>query len=820
MRHRFVLVSVSVLTLGTLSGGVVGLRAAAGPSAARSPSAAAAPATPRQFLDRYCIRCHNERRKAMFANLALDSVDVQALGAKAGLWEKVIKKLRVRAMPPVNLPRPPAEEYDAVIAALEEGLDRATAAPANPGRPPVHRLNRLQYTHAIRDLFGVEIDGPSMLPADDTGYGFDTIGDVLTMSPTLLDRYLVAAWTVSRLAVSAAHVRPRVTTYKLPYLSLGQADRMSEALPFGSRGGLSVRHAFPADGEYTLRLFLQGNEIQEGSIPRGLDVVNRIDVRLDRERVKVFTVGGLTKIPGSSNDAPKVYEGVGDAYDPTTGLAVRVPVRAGTHTVGIAFNQDVWEVEGIGISRLPLVSAVYARGRLTLPNVGRIDAELERVEIAGPFAPGAPSLTASGEWLVCRPASPADEAPCARRILETLARRAYRRPVTGADLAPLQAFYRQGSTEGGFDEGLRAAIQMMLMDVNFLFRLEHDPPGVEPGAAYRVSDLELASRLSFFLWSSLPDAELLDLAATGRLRAPGVLEQQVRRMLTNRRVAALVDSFFGQWLTTRNVASHRPDPRVYPHFDDSLRAAFQEETRRFLAEQLDADRPALELLTADYTFVNERLARHYGIPHIYGSRFRRVTLPDDTRGGLLGQGSVLMVTSYVDRTSVVVRGKWILETLLGVPPPPPPPTVPSLDATTITGTLRQRMELHRKNPVCATCHAQIDPLGFALENFSGVGMFRTTDNGAAVNASGTLLDGTPFSGPATFRQALLRYETTILTNLTERLLTYALGRGVEPSDMPAVRQVLRAAAPAQHRWSALVLAIVESTPFQMRRAES
>ena len=819
MLQRFVL--ISVLALGTISGDVEGLRAApAVQSAASSTSAAAAPVMPRQFLDRYCIRCHNERQKARFANLALDSADVQALGAQAGLWETVIKKLRVRAMPPVNIARPMAEEYDAVIAALEQGLDRAAAAAPNPGRPPVHRLNRLQYTNAIRDLFDVEIDGPSMLPADDTGYGFDNIGDVLTMSPTLLDRYLVVASAVSRLAVSEANVRPRVTTYTLPYLSLGQDQRMSEALPFGSRGGLSVSHFFPADGEYSVRLFLQGNEIQEGNIPRGLEVVNRIDVRLDRERVKVFTVGGLEKVPGSSNDAPAVYEGVGDAYDPQVGLEVRFPVQAGTRTVGVAFNQNVWEVEGIGISRLPLVSSVYARGRLTLPNVGRIDAGLDRMEIAGPFEPGSSSMTASGEWLVCRPANPVDEEPCARRILGTLARRAYRRPVTEAGLAPLMAFYRQGSADGGFDEGLRAAIQMMLMDVNFLFRLEHDPPGVTPGAAYRINDLELASRLSFFLWSSMPDDELLELAENGMLRAPGMLEQQVRRMLVDPRAAAFVDSFFGQWLTTRNVAAHRPDPKVYPQFDDSLRAAFQEETRRFLEHQLIEDRPALELFAADYTFVNERLARHYGIPNVYGSRFRRVTLPDDARSGLLGQGSVLAVTSYVDRTSVVLRGKWILETLLGVPPPPPPPNVPALDQTKITGSLRQRMELHRKNPVCATCHAQIDPLGFALENFDGVGTFRTTDNGAPVNASGTLLDGTAFSGPATFRQALMRYDTTMLTNLTERLLTYALGRGVESNDMPAVRQILRAAAPAQHRWSALVLAIVESAPFEMRRAES
>jgi hypothetical protein len=683
----------------------------------------------------------------------------------------------------------------------------------------VHRLNRLQYTSAIRDLFGIEIDGRAMLPADDTGYGFDNIGDVLTMSPGLLDRYLVAASAVSRRAVSEANVRPSVATYKMPYMTLGQDERMSEALPFGSRGGLSITHYFPADGEYSLRLFLQGNEIQEGNIPRGLDVVNRIDIRLNRERVRVFTVGGMAKIPGSSNDAPKVYHGVGDVYDPEVGLEMRFAARAGTHTIGIAFNQDVWEVEGIGISRLPLGSAVYARGRLTLPDVGRIDAGLDRVDIAGPYAPGASSKP-SGEWLVCTPRVPAEGEACARRTLRTLARRAFRRPVSEADLAPLLRLYRQGVAEGGFDEGIRAAVQMMLMDVRFLFRLEHDPTNVRPGQAYRLSDVELASRLSFFLWSSIPDDELLDAAALGTLRTPAVLDRQVRRMLADSRAAAFIDSFFGQWLTTRNVLSHKPDPKVYPQFDENLRDAFQEETRRFLDHQVRADRPALELLTATYTFLNERLARHYGIPNVYGSRFRQVALPDGARGGLLGQGSVLTVTSYVDRTSVVVRGKWILETLLGLPPPPPPPDVPSLDDTKIAGTLRQRMELHRKNPVCASCHARIDPLGFALENFDGVGTFRKVDGGAAVDPSGALVDGTKFSGPSTFRQALLRYDTVILTNLAERLLTYALGRGVEPYDMPAVRQILRDAAPAGHTWSALVTAIVRGAPFQMRRAES
>ena len=814
------MVLAGLLLLGVILGSVAVLRATPGAGGAEV-QAVAKPDTRRQFLDTYCVACHNERRKANFANLALDNIDVQQLSANAPEWEKVIKKLRVGAMPPVGMRRPSAEVYEAFITSLEQGIDRAAVAP-DPGRVPVHRLNRLQYTNAIRDLFGLEIDAESMLPPDNTGFGFDNIGDVLTMSPSLLDRYLLAAFKISRLLAGDEQVRPSVTSYTLPYLSLGQDDRMSESLPFGSRGGTAISHYFPADGEYVLTLFLQGNDLTEGYIPRGLDALNRIDVRLDRQRLKVFTVGGLKEIPRSSNDAPEVYQGSGDPYDPKVGLKMRFRASAGARTVGITFNKDRWAMEGPGVSRLPLTSSAFSRGRYTLPDVGRVDAGLDRVEIAGPYgSTRAEEPKGTGRVFLCRPVQVSDEEPCAAQILRALARRAYRRPVTEDDLALLLKFYRQAYAEGGFDAGIRAAIEMMLVDVNFLFRIERDPAGVTSGDVYRISDLEFTSRLSFFLWSSIPDDELLNLAEKGELRAPGVLEQQVRRMLADRRASAFVDSFFGQWLITRNVASHRPDPRVYPQFDDSLRAAFGEETRLFLEDQLRADRPALELFTADYTFANERLARHYGIPNVYGSRFRRVALPDDARGGLLGQGSVLMVTSYVDRTSVVVRGKWILETLLGVPPPPPPPNVPALEATAITGTLRQRMELHRKNPVCAACHSTLDPLGFAFENFDGVGAFRVLDGGEKVDPSGTLLDGTAFSDPATFREALVsRYEMAILTNLTEKLLTYALGRGVEPQDMPAVRQIIREAAPMEQRWSALVVAIAKSLPFQARSAES
>ena len=808
-----------LVALGAVPGSMVGL--AAGQSGS---GGAAVPisADQRQFLDTYCVRCHNERGKARYGNLALDGPDVEHVGVEAGTWEKVIKKLHVGAMPPAGLPRPSAAAYETFIVSLEEGLDRAATAAPDPGRSPIHRLNRLQYANAIRDLVGLEIDARSMLPADNTNHGFDTIGDVLTMSPALLDRYLIAAAQISRLVVPDGEVRPSVKTYKMPYLSLAQDDRMSESLPFGSRGGTSVSHYFPVDADYSVTLFLQRTDLANGHIPRGLDALSRIDVRLDRKRVKLYTVGGLEHIAGSSNDAPKAYQfGAGDAYNPDLGLEVRFPVQAGTHTVGVTFDRDLWEMEGLGVSRLPLTSTPYSQGRLSDPQFGRVDTGIDWIEIAGPFGSVAPSGGGRAGIFVCRPTAVDDEEPCARRILERLARLAYRRPVTEADMAPLLKFYRRARADGSFDAGIQTAIERMLVDLNFLFRLERDPAGAQSGDVYRISALDLASRLSFFLWSSIPDDELLDLAEKGELQTPAVLEQQVQRMLADPRAAAFIDSFFGQWLTTRNVTSHSPNTKVYPHFDDSLREAFGEETRQFLEHQLRADRPALELLTADYAFVNERLARHYGIPGVYGSHFRRVTLPDDARAGLLGQGSVLSVTSYVDRTSVVLRGKWVMETLLGVPPPPPPPAVPPLEDVKIEGSLRQRMELHRKNPVCATCHSQLDPLGFALENFDGIGTYRVLDGGVEVDPSGALMDGTEFSGAATFREALLRrYDTAILTNLTEKLLIYALGRGVAPPDMPAVRQIIREAAPAQHRWSALVVAIAKSGPFQMRRVES
>ena len=626
----------------------------------------------------------------------------------------------------------------------------------------------------------------------------------------------MAATKISRLAIGDPALRPVVHTYRLPYLTLMQGDRMSEDLPFGSRGGTAIRHHFPLDGEYVVKVRLQRNSLNIGYEIRGLDVPNQIDVRLDGAGVETFTIGGKTK----ETDRSVGYKDTEDTED--AGLEVRFPVKAGPHVVGITFPKRTWYVEGVGPSLLPVASDSFASGKKTERTYGKIEMGIDSVDIVGPFDARAPEETRSRRRIfVCRPTRDQEE-PCARRILSTLARRAYRRPVFGDEVETLVGFYTSGRSQGSFDTGIQQALERLLVSPNFLFRRERSLTNVTPGTPYRISDLELASRLSFFLWSSIPDDRLLDVAAAGRLGDASVLDQEVRRMLGDPRAKALVDNFFGQWLYFRNMSAHRPDPQAFPEFDDNLREAFQRETELFLESQLREDHSALELLTADYTFVNERLARHYDIPNVYGTHFRRVAYPDDRRAGLLGQGSILTVTSYANRTSPVVRGKWLLENFLGTPPPPPPDNVPPFkeneDGVRPT-TVRARMEEHRRNPVCASCHSQLDPLGFALENFDGIGRWRDTEAGARVDASGTLVDGTKFDGPAPFRQALLQHRRAFLDTLTEKLLTYALGRGIEHYDMPAVRSILRQAARDEYRWSALVRGIVTSLPFQMRRAE-
>lgn len=789
----------------------------------QQPPSSVTPTSPRAVLNKYCVTCHNARLKT--GGLVLDALDVDRVGPDAEVWEKVVKKLHARAMPLPRMPRPDKATYEALIASLEAALDAAAAAAPDPGRPAVHRLNRVEYTNAIRDLLDLEIDGRSLLPADDAGYGFDNIADVLAVSPGLLERYLLAATKISRLAIADPATRPIVHTYRLPYLSLVQEDRLSEDLPFGSRGGIAIRHHFPVDGEYILKIRLQRNSLNIGYEIRGLDVENQIDVRLDGARAGTFTTGG-----GNTKETDRKEGKEGGGYKDTEDtedarLKVRLAVKAGPRVVGVTFPKRTWYVEGVGPSRLPVTSDSYASGRKTERTYGKIEMGIDSVDIVGPFEGRAPEedTPSRRRIFVCHPTRIEEEEPCAKRILSTLARRAYRRPVTAQEVRTLVGFYTDGRKQGDFDAGLERALERLLVSPNFLFRIEPNPANIPPGSPYRVTDLELASRLSFFLWSSMPDDRLLDLAAAGKLKDPAVLDQEVRRMLNDPKSKALVSNFFGQWLYLRNVSSHRPDPQAFPEFDDNLREAFQRETELFLETQLREDRSAIGLLTANYTFVNERLARHYGIPNVYGTHFRRVTFSDDRRAGLLGQGSILTVTSYANRTSPVVRGKWLLENLLGTSPPPPPANVPPFkeneDGKQPT-TVRARMEEHRKNPFCASCHSQLDPLGFALENFDGIGKWRDTEAKSRVDASGTLVDGTKFDGPASFRQALLEQRRAFLGTVTEKLLTYALGRGIEYYDMPAVRSILRDAARGNYRWSALIRGIVKSLPFQMRRTES
>jgi hypothetical protein len=638
-------------------------------------------------------------------------MDVERVTDHPDVWEKVVRKLRTNAMPPPGMPRPDQATYDVFSSSLEGALDRAAASNLNAGRPVLHRLNRVEYTNAIRDLLGLEIDGRSLLPADDSSYGFDNMAEALSVSPGLLERYMSAAAKISRLAVGFAGL-PVFETYKVPE-SLVQEDRVSDDLPFGSRGGTVIRHQFPLDGEYVLKIRLQrtiGGDI------RGLAESSQVEVRLDGARVGVFTVGGKFKDQSARRAANTEFQEYLRTAD--AGLEVRVPVKAGVRLVGAAFAKATAAVpEGLAPGHWPVTSYTYAID---------VNAQMgvDSIQIGGPYNTATSEGPGHAAIFVCHPGDVSQEQSCAKTILATLARRAYRRPVTAEDVQALLVSYKAGRTLGTFETGVEWALESILVDPEFLFRVERDPVKGAPGSSYRLSDFELASRLSFFLWSSIPDDELLDVATRGHLQAPAVLEQQVRRMLVDPRSKALISNFADQWLGVRRMSAVTPDPAAFPDFDENLREAFQRETELFLESQLNEDHSVVDLLTANYTFVNERLARHYGIPNIYGNHFRRVALADDHRRGLIGQGSVLTVTSYANRTSPVLRGKWVLDNILGAPPPPPPPNVPVLKENGEEGqptTVRERLEEHRKNPVCASCHARMDPLGFALENFDGVG---------------------------------------------------------------------------------------------------
>ena len=747
----------------------------------------------RAVLDRYCVVCHNEQ--ALTAGLALDRMNVEQVSEGAPVWEKVLRKLRGRAMPPAGMPRPDEATYDSLANYLEAELDGA--AP-NPGRPVLHRLNRAEYTNAIRDLLALDIDGASLLPADDSGYGFDNIGDVLSVSPMLLERYMSAARKISRLAIGDHRGRPDSQTYDVSRF-LGQEDRTSDELPFGSRGGIAIRHFFPLDGDFLVKVRLKTS--YDGARVFGIAEQHQLEIRLDRQEVGQFTVGGIRR------DAPRispVEERAPDAH-----LEVRIPVTAGPHLIGVSFLKETW-------AREQMIQPTFASMEREEPGVGS-------VTILGPYDPQGPGETPSrSKIFVCRPTSSQDQEPCASKIISTLARRAYRRPIADDEVPNLLAPYHTGRSEEGFEAGIELALQRILVSPEFLFRIEQDPENLEAGTAYPISDLELASRLSFFLWSSIPDDPLLDVAANGQLKDSAVLEKQVRRMLADPRSKALVSNFAGQWLYLRNMATVAPDLGEFPEFDENLREALQRETDLFFETMLQEDRSVVDLLDADYTFLNERLAKHYGISNVYGNHFRRVALDHEERRGLLGKGSILTATSYANRTSPVLRGKWVLENILGTPPPPPPPNVPELQEATRDGkplTMRQRMEEHRANPACASCHARMDPLGFALENFDAIGGWRATEAGTPIDASGVLPDGTQFEGASGLRDVLLSRRKEFVRNVTEKLLTYALGRGTEYYDAPAVRSIMREAAPSDYRWSSLIVGTVKSTPFQMRRSE-
>jgi uncharacterized protein DUF1592/uncharacterized protein DUF1588/uncharacterized protein DUF1587/uncharacterized protein DUF1585/uncharacterized protein DUF1595/cbb3-type cytochrome c oxidase subunit III len=760
-------------------------------SAQNSPSAAAT--AHRATLDKYCIGCHSGSTPV--AGLHLDILDVANFETNGAAWEKMAHKLRNREMPPPGKPRPDAAAYDALVKYIETGRDRLAEMKPNPGRTTLHRLNRTEYGNAVHDLLALETDVAELLPADDIGYGFDNIGDVLQVSPVLMERYLSAARKISRAAVGDTTMPVSYRTYTIPH-GLIQLDRLSEAAPVGSRGGTIVRHLFPVDGEYEISVTLQRSR-DDGYL--GLERERKLDLRLDDQRLKLFTIAANSK---------KVV--LGGGTPPDAHLKIRVPVKAGTRELAATFLKDTVIKEGIIERVRDDVVQTYFEG------VGSIT-------VAGPFNVQGPGETVTrSKIFVCHPSTPAEEQACATKILSSLAHRAYRRPVSADDMTQLLALYKGGAQNGGFEPGVKLALQKILVSPEFLFRTEVDPPGAAPGTVYKISDVELASRLSFFLWSSIPDDQLLAVAESGRLSDPPVLQAQVKRMLADPRSQALVKNFAGQWLFLRNIATISPDTTAFPNFDENLRQALAKETELLIESQLREDHSVVDLLSTDYTFLNQRLAEHYGVKGIYGNEFRRVKLEDPNRYGLLGQASILAVTSYPNRTAPTIRGKWVLEQLLGSPPPPPPPNVPSLkeDATTQKLTMRQRMEQHRANPTCAACHRMMDPVGFALENFDGLGSWRVSaaPGSGPIDASGALLDGTAFNGPAGLRDVLLKKKDMFVETFTERLLTYALGRGVEEYDHAALRKIAREAAAGNQKWSSIILGIVNSTPFQMRRA--
>jgi mono/diheme cytochrome c family protein len=757
---------------------------------AKSPAVAAE----RALVDQYCVGCHNSDAKT--ANLALDELDMAHLGDHAEVAEKVVRKLRAGMMPPAGLPRPDVAKREELISWMESELDHSarTHLPA----PGLHRLNRTEYTNAIRDVLGLEVDATKFLPADDSTHGFDNIAGALTLSPALMEAYLSAAGKISRLAIGDVSA-PTQAVFEVPADTA--QNYQIEGLPFGTRGGILIKYQFPADGDYSFKV--KGVTGYFQAVLGGVKG-EQLEVLVDGERVKLFDWDKeIANTTGNGRATPKI------------------PVKAGLHTIGVTFIATN-DVPGSELNR-PFQRTMNTPGSipgfLFYPHVGQVWVE-------GPYgAKGATDTAARKKIFVCHPANPQEDATCARAIVSTLAKHAYRRPAAPADVAALMEFYQSGRSEGGsFDDGIEAALQRLLTDPKFVYRDEAEPAGLAAGRSYHISDVEMASRLSFFLWSSVPDDQLIDLAAQGKLKDPVVLEQQVKRMLADPKSNALVSNFTGQWLGVRSLQTSEPVVNLFPDFDDNLRAAYQREVELFFGSIAHEDRSILDLLTADYTFVNERLAKEYGIPNVYGPQFRRVTLPADLdmRRGLLGKGALLTVTSNAARTSPVARGKWFLQTFLGVSPPDPPPNVPVIkdkpvDSTgnTHVPTMREQMAAHHTDPGCASCHKIFEPIGLAMENYDAVGTWRTMDGESPIDATGVLVDGTKVDGIVSLRNTLVRYSDQFERVVAEKMLTYALGRGVEYDDMPMVRSIVRDSAASKYKFSSLVMGIVKSPAFQM-----
>ena len=754
----------------------------------------------RALLDQYCVTCHNTRLQT--ADLALDALDLAQAPSDAAVWEPVIRKLRGGLMPPPNAPRPDAAALGELAGWLERTLDDAAAIRPDPGRASIHRLNRTEYGNAVRDLLDLEVDVAELLPADDEAYGFDNIADVLRVSPSLLEQYVAASRRISELAVGDPEIATLSSVYRVPP-DRAQSGHI-EGLPLGTRGGVLIRHTFPLDAEYDFSVFLMRNIV---GYMKGLEWPHELEITIDGERVFLAPVGG--DADNAMSDAN--FAAAGDAIDAR--LKARIPVAAGPHDVGVAFLR-----KNHSASHEPLQPHVRDHDLQNMNGIPLVD----YVDITGPYAVTGPGDTPSRRRIFgCRPDSAEAERTCATEILSRLATRAFRRPVGDGETELLLEFYDAGRSAGGFEAGIQNALRLILASPEFLFRSEPDPEGVATGAVYTLDDLALASRLSFFLWSSIPDDALLNRAIEGRLSDPDVLAAEIGRMLADPKADALVENFAGQWLFLRNLRSAAPDTTLFPNFDETLRTAFRRETELFVASVMREDRSILDLLTGDYTFVNERLAEHYGIPNIYGSHFRRVPLADTARRGLLGHASILTVTSMPNRTSPVLRGKWVLENILGTPAPAPPADVPALDENEPgeePNSVRERMEQHRANPVCASCHAIIDPAGLALENFDAIGRWRTREPGGVVDTAGQLADGTPVDGPTDLREAILGRSDQFVGAVVEKMLTYALGRGLEHNDMPVVRRIVRAAGDDDFRFSSIVGGIVNSEPFRTRRA--